>query len=250
MIERAQKEISIYKSNNSDRDLAGLKNSIEVLLNSLPASASNKNLKNTGNFYNKRFAIQIIIIAVFAALSGYTIYLGNIEQQKEKQEKEQREAERLKSEGIAQAQAEAIAAQKAAALRAMEKPLPQSGVYRSKFGAPESDWPPLKIENEPGANALIKLVRVSDGVEVISVFVRSGDTVEVNVPLGSYRGKIASGQIWYGDKIRFGPDTSYGEFESIFDFNVEGNRLAGKELTLRQIPNGNLHRSTIDAGNF
>lgn len=250
LIKKAQKEIPLLKSSGSKEGIVGLKNSLENLIESLPQGFSRKNLNNIDGLFNKRFVIQFVAIGFFASLAGYSVRLSNIEQEKVERDREEREANRLKSEGIAAAQAVAIAAQRAAELRYLQKPLPHSGVYHSKFGVPKGNWPPLKVENEPGANALIKFVRVNDGVEVISAFVRSGDTVELRVPPGSYRGKIASGQTWYGDKIRFGPDTGYSEFESTFDFLVEGNELVGKELTLRQMTNGNLRKHAIDANKF
>lgn len=85
---------------------------------------------------------------------------------------------------------------------------------------------------------------------LVSIFVRAGETVEVKVPLGTYKAKIASGQTWYGDEIRFGPSTGYGEFSSTFDFRIEGDQLAGNEVTLTRVTNGNLHRSPIDASQF
>lgn len=230
-------------SKGHEEGLGSLRGALESFLQSLPSNSDIQTLKNIDNFRNKRFIVQAAIIAVFtSAVSGYII-----EGQREQQAKE---AERLKEEGIAQAQADAIAANRAATLKTMEKPLPASGIHYSLFGRKKSDWPPFKINNEPGANALIKLVRVSDGVEVISIFVRAGETVEVKVPLGTYRAKIASGQTWYGDEIRFGPSTSYGEFGSTFNFRIEGEQLAGHELTLTHVANGNLHRSAINASDF
>lgn len=240
LIEKAKGKAS---DGNQEEGLASLRAALESLLHSLPTGANGQTFKNVDGFRNKRFVVQGVILGVFAASVGTFIVIGQREQQA-------KEAARLKEEGIAQAQADAIAAEQEATLRAMEKPLPKSGVHHSLYGRKKGDWPPFKINNEPGANALIKLIRVSDGVEVISIFVRAGETVEVNVPLGAYKSKIASGQTWYGDEIRFGPSTSYGEFGDTFDFRIEGEQLAGHELTLTHVANGNLHRSAIDASDF
>lgn len=230
-------------SSGHEEGLASLREALESLLQSLPLNGNGQSFKNVDGFRNKRFIVQAAIIAVFVTTVSGCIIKGQREEQA-------KEAARLKAEGLAQAQADAIAADQEAALKGMEKPLPESGVHHSLYGKKKGDWPPLKINNEPGANALIKLVRVSDGVEVISIFVRAGETVEVKVPLGAYKAKIASGQKWYGDEVRFGPSTSYGEFSSTFDFRIEGEQLAGHEVTLTQVANGNLNRSAIDASDF
>jgi hypothetical protein len=65
----------------------------------------------------------------------------------------------------------------------------------------------------------------------MSIFIRAGQTVEVAVPFGSYKVKIASGQTWYGDAVRFGPNTSYAILDAVFDFTKEGSQLLGHQLT-------------------
>jgi curved DNA-binding protein CbpA len=240
LIERAKGSAS--DSKNQDR-LSSLRSALDKLLQSLPSAIIGQTFKSVDGFRNKRFIIQAIILAAFVTSVGTYIIIAQRDQQT-------KEAARLNAEGIAQAQADLIAAEQEDALRKMEKPLPQSGVHHSLYGRKKNDWPPFRINNEPGANALIKLVRVSDGVEVISIFVRAGETVDAEVPLGSYRAKIASGETWYGDEVRFGPSTSYGEFSSTFDFRIKGNQLAGHEVTLTRVANGNLTRSAIDASAF
>jgi hypothetical protein len=46
--------------------------------------------------------------------------------------------------------------------------------------------------------------------------VRSGETASVNVPLGVYKIKIASGEKWYGSNKMFGPQTHYNLIEAQF----------------------------------
>ncbi len=110
--------------------------------------------------------------------------------------------------------------------------------------------PPFKISNAPGANTLMKLVRTSDGMEVISIFIRAGQTVEVRVPPGSYKAKIASGQTWYGDAIRFGPSTSYAVLDTVLSFSVEGSQLLGNEVRLTRVREGNLRETPLSAKDF
>ena len=110
--------------------------------------------------------------------------------------------------------------------------------------------PPLLIENAPYDHTLMKLIRINDGIEVISVFVRAGESVEVYVPVGNYKAKLASGQTWYGDAVRFGPSTKYAALEGTFEFKIEGNRLMGHRLTLTPIAQGNLGQHSLNASEF
>lgn len=67
------------------------------------------------------------------------------------------------------------------------------------------------------------------------MFIRADQTVEVGVPVGDYKAKIASGQTWYGDAVRFGPTTSYATLDAVLRFSIQGNQLLGHELVLTRI---------------
>jgi|GEM_PF-1151753 len=110
--------------------------------------------------------------------------------------------------------------------------------------------PSLTIFNPLGSHKWLKLIRVSDEAEVLSVFIRSGDTVVVTVPKGTYRAKVASGQIWFGESTRFGPQTQYFRVSAPLDFNVEGGQLLGQELTLMGPRDANRTAAELDAGDF
>ncbi|MEQ1845921.1 MAG: hypothetical protein ABL983_10155, partial [Nitrospira sp.] len=114
----------------------------------------------------------------------------------------------------------------------------------------KDDAPPLLIENVPFDHTLVKLIRTSNGAEVMSIFVRAGESVEVYVPVGTYKAKMASGQTWYGDAIRFGPSTKYAELEGIFEFKIEGLQLLGHRLTLTRVTHGNLREHSLNASDF
>lgn len=226
-----------YETPNNLQDL---KESLTSFIDSIPAGTKVVQLKNANNIFNKRFLYQLLLLLAFAGIVSSAIYL----QQKERQNKERI---RLEQQGIERARAAAIAAQQQEELRKSELPLPRSGLFR---GFSPINAPPFKVTNSPGANTLLKLIRTSDGVEVMSIFIRAGQTVELGVPVGSYKAKIASGQTWYGNSIRFGPNTSYATLDTILHFTVEGSQLLGNELTLTQIKNGNLKQVPLDANDF
>lgn len=65
----------------------------------------------------------------------------------------------------------------------------------------------FKVTAKPsraGVSHLVKLVDVGSGQPVLSVFVRSGESADLKVPLGSYKINIATGEQWYGETKLFG----------------------------------------------
>ncbi len=225
--------------------IQALRKHLADFIHSLPASTRTVELKNTSDIFNSRFVAQFALLFVFAGLVSGGIY---------QQEVASREQERIRLErqGLERARAAAIAAREAEELKKAELPLPPNGIMklanRSSFNP--NNAPPFKISNAPGANTLMKLVRTSDGMEVISIFIRAGQTVEVRVPPGSYKAKIASGQTWYGDAIRFGPSTSYAVLDTVLSFSVEGSQLLGNEVRLTRVREGNLRETPLSAKDF
>jgi hypothetical protein len=225
--------------------LSSLKETLTSFINSFSKGSKVAELKSTDGIFNKRFAYQMALLVAFASLVSGEVY-------RENRQAEETERVRLVNIGIERARAAAIAAQEAEALKSMEEPLPSNGIFRI---ADENNYnpnrsPPLKINNSPGANTLMKLISVSDGTEVMSIFIRAGQSIEAAVPVGSYKAKIASGQTWYGDSVRFGPATSYAKLEAVFTFTIEGNQLLGHEVTLTRMRDGNLKQSSITATDF
>lgn len=132
------------------------------------------------------------------------------------------------------------------------EPMPMSGVFKRYVKTRRGDpMPPFKISTSENAqNWLIKLCDQESNLPVMTVFVRAGETVEVKVPIGSYRVKFASGERWYGESNLFGPDTDYSTIDDPLDFRVKGNQLVGHALSLTAVPNGNLWRKELAAADF
>jgi hypothetical protein len=225
--------------------LATLKETLTNFIESLPENTIRVELKNTNDIINKRFYLQVLLLLVVGG-----IFFAEIQ----RQEHVTRDAERVRLEqlGIETAKAAAIAAQQEAELKKIELPLPNNGIFKiaNKRNINLYDSPPLKISNSPGANTLMKLIRIKDNVEIMSIFIRAGETVEVKVPLGSYKAKIASGQTWYGDAVRFGPSTSYATLDTVLEFSIQGNQLQGNELKLTRVRDGNLNQVQLSASEF
>ena len=84
----------------------------------------------------------------------------------------------------------------------------------------------------------------------MAIYVRGGQALEIDVPLGSYRFLYAVGSTWRGERALFGPETSYNEAGDVFNFNIQGNTINGHTVELVSQKNGNLSTRAIDASSF
>ncbi len=109
---------------------------------------------------------------------------------------------------------------------------------------------PFEIRTSRGSNYLVKLVPKYSKKPVMTIFIRGGNTVSTEVPLGTYEVKYASGNKWYGYKHLFGPETGYSKAESVFTFENTGYQISGYTITLYRVSNGNLRTSTINPSQF
>jgi hypothetical protein len=129
-----------------------------------------------------------------------------------------------------------------------QQPLPYSGSERRFTGA--EAVAPFEIKAAQGSHYLLKLVDAYTDSPVLTVFVQSGSTVEVEVPLGTYEVRYASGDTWYGYEHLFGPDTSYSKADKTFTFEVVENQISGFTITLYRVAHGNLRTSAIKETEF
>lgn len=127
---------------------------------------------------------------------------------------------------------------------ALEQPFPASGSIRMFRSVDRNS--PFEIKSVYGANYLLKLVDWNTKAPVMTIFVRGGQTTEVDVPSGTYEIRYASGTTWYGEAHLFGPGTSCSKADSKFSFSP-GN---GYTITLYKVANGNLHTSYMSANEF
>lgn len=129
-----------------------------------------------------------------------------------------------------------------------EQSLPYSGAVRT--WASSERVAPFEIKAAQGNHHLLKLVNAYNHAPVMTIFVRSGTTVEVEVPLGTYEVRYASGEIWYGYEYLFGPETSYSKADKTFTFEVVNNQIRGFTITLYKVTHGNLPTSMINPSDF
>ena len=84
----------------------------------------------------------------------------------------------------------------------------------------------------------------------VAFFVRSGCTVEVDVPVGVYKLYYACGDEWYGRTKLFGEDTVYSKADGFFDFYTTYDTAYGHTLELWAQYDGNLETQDIPASQF
>lgn len=129
-----------------------------------------------------------------------------------------------------------------------EVTLPQNG--RVKYFTKKKPIAPLHISTKSDLNYYVKLMDNNTNTLVQTIFIRSGNSVKVRVPLGSYYVKYAMGGIWYGEEYLFGKYTTYAKADAIFDFKIIGNQVTGYTLELFRQLNGNLETEYIDESEF
>lgn len=198
-------------------------------------------LKSSQGLNSPAFRAQGALVATLVVTLGLWGWMSH------KQEIAAEQA-RLEAAAIARKQAAAIARAAAEELDAFMERLPPSGPF-----GPSTNFkhdPPFKVTAPVGANFFVKLADWDTGLPMYTMFVRSGDSTVVHVPRGAYKVKFASGQNWYGEEIRFGPDTAYSIVEDPVTFDVRGDQLPGHEISLQLIRDGNLKRKTISAAQF
>ncbi len=105
---------------------------------------------------------------------------------------------------------------------------------------------PLGISTSSGENYYVKLVRPSSGETVVDVFIVGGNTVEIDVPSGTYELRYASGRTWYGYHYLFGPNTAYSKANRLFSFTYG----RGYDVTLYKVANGNLSTQRMSEEDF
>lgn len=126
------------------------------------------------------------------------------------------------------------------------QPIPHTGDHTASFSHGVA---PLKIRTSSNGNYhyFVKIVHAYTNNELGSYFIRSGDTLDIKVPTGSYEIKYATGKVWYGPKYLFGPDTHYSKADSIFNFTHNGYQYSGYSVELIMQQHGNLSTSSLNA---
>jgi len=133
--------------------------------------------------------------------------------------------------------------------------MPATGKLHALWRAnPSLVLAPLRVKTAAGSpNYYVKIVdwaeRETHGARLV-FFVRSGQTVDVGVPIGTYELRYAAGETWYGEEYLFGPETVYRRTDEQFVFCVDGDRVLGFTVELIKQIDGNLKETPIRPADF
>jgi hypothetical protein len=95
----------------------------------------------------------------------------------------------------------------------------------------------LTIKNKKGGGDVhVTFYKYKGKKKRLSAYIRSGKTLTVHLPAGTYRMVQGTGKTWYGDKYSFGPDGSYQQ--------------SGKKMTLSRGSRYTLTLYVVKGGNM
>ena len=120
---------------------------------------------------------------------------------------------------------------------------PDSGTILS---GTEHNGSEITVTADSNSHYVVSL-KNSSGIERLSFFVRSGDTVTVGVPAEHLNVYFASGRVWYGygKGLMFGEDTVYSKDDDLIDFTKYT-----WEYTLYPVYDGNFSETPSDESEF
>lgn len=122
------------------------------------------------------------------------------------------------------------------------------GVFSNQTGRP--GLAPFKVNTSGDGYYLVKLVERATGQDAFLLFLHGGRSAEIDVPLGTYEMRYASGDTWYGMTDLFGEDTVYSKSDSVLSFANDGYQYTGHEVTLYTVRHGNMRTRRIGKSDF
>jgi hypothetical protein len=130
---------------------------------------------------------------------------------------------------------------------------PKTGVYRN-YDLSAELVAPFEIHTAAGANYFIKLEDSATHLPIQTFFIRGGQTMESNVPLGQFILKYATGDAWCGENDLFGNQTQFNKADADLWFarqeSHDGYTMIGHTVELILQINGNLKTSRITRQTF
>ena len=99
--------------------------------------------------------------------------------------------------------------------------------------APEPSLAPLKIETSGEGYYYFVLSRPGQNERYMTFFAIGGETLQVDVPLGTYELSYAFGKKWYGEDELFGEKTVYKKYDKELNFTVEDDHYKGYEIKMK-----------------
>jgi hypothetical protein len=130
---------------------------------------------------------------------------------------------------------------------------PKTGIYRN-YDLSADLVAPFEIHTAAGANYFIKLEDSATQLPIQTFFIRGGQTMEANVPLGQFLLKYATGDAWCGENDLFGNQTQFNKTDAVLRFARQespgGYTMIGHTVELILQISGNLKSSRISRETF
>lgn len=127
-------------------------------------------------------------------------------------------------------------------------PMPKTGIIkRVNFDFTDAQ---LTINVERKNSVYLKLLDPTTEKELLVVFVRSGDSLAVDLPSGDYVLLYAEGKKWYGDELYFGRNTHFARAVDLFDIPQYPQGISKKSLIFYERIHGNLKSKQINLSQF
>jgi hypothetical protein len=130
---------------------------------------------------------------------------------------------------------------------------PRTGIYRN-YDLSSDLAAPFEIRTALGANYFIKLEDAVTREPIQTFFIRGGQTMQSNVPLGQFVLKYATGNSWCGENNLFGTETEFHKADVVLRFtrqnSDDGYTMIGNTIELILQVNGNLKTSKISREAF
>ncbi|MBI5491877.1 MAG: J domain-containing protein [Deltaproteobacteria bacterium] len=236
----------------------------DIIRNNSPASSPPKQTKPSDKSHQKKWGVYIVLsLIVLVPIISEIIGALKSEPSRKIIPKESKQAEDTLNRLLQNSQPDVfdkvsdetksskrLAAASGPTFTEPIKPLPVNGAIK-RYVANEAIAPLKIVTTDSGHHYFVKLVDWYTGNLILTIFIRSGQSIKVYVPLGSYKLKYATGVQWYGTKHLFGPKTTqYNEADKKFDFEVRGDNISGYTVELVMQPHGNLRTNEISAEQF
>lgn len=127
--------------------------------------------------------------------------------------------------------------------------VPRTGtVFQDNLSA---GWAPLQVVTaDQGSHFYVKAQSTSNANAFRTMFLRSGETLNTRLPLGSYTIKYAAGKNWYGQQCLFGTNTVFNKADQEFSFTKQRDSVKGFRIELILQPDGNLGTFVIPRDQF
>ncbi|MCK4513901.1 MAG: hypothetical protein KAU31_01520 [Spirochaetaceae bacterium] len=129
-----------------------------------------------------------------------------------------------------------------------ESPRPATAIWLPESAAREAPFE-VRVPNRGGTDYYIRLER-TNGSGVYAGYIRAGEAIDTEIPLGSYRLQYATGTKWYGTEDLFGPQTNYFEAEAVLRFERTTQGTSGWTVELIEQVGGNLSTGEISPEEF